>query len=73
MQRADCTRKAQALGAEAVAELIDTSTGTSINRKEFNRLVQTVVDEHIDYVIIHKIDRFARGAFGALIDPPPGM
>ena len=60
-QRDACTRKAAALGAEVVEEFADRGeSAKTADRPELLRLLQYVCDEHVDYVIVHKVDRLAR-------------
>jgi site-specific DNA recombinase len=61
-QRDACRRKAEALGAEIVEEFIDRgSSAKTADRPQFRRLISRVTTERdIDYVILDKIDRFAR-------------
>ena len=60
-QRDACTRKAASLGAEVVEEFADRGeSAKTADRPELLRLLQYVRDEHVDYVIVHKVDRLAR-------------
>jgi site-specific DNA recombinase len=61
-QREACYRKAQELGAEIVSEYVDRGeTAKTSDRPEFQRMVERIVNERdIDFVILDKIDRFAR-------------
>lgn len=63
-QRDACTRKAENLGAVVVAEYIDLVSGTSSKKRpQFWNMVERVKHERdVDYVIVHKLDRFARNA-----------
>lgn len=61
-QREACTKKAESLGATVVAEYIDKDSATSADKRpDFQRLVERVItDQDVDYVIVFKLDRFAR-------------
>ncbi len=63
-QRLACERKAETLGAIVVDVYTDQMTGTtSTKRPEFWKMIERVKHERdIDYVIVHKLDRFARNA-----------
>jgi site-specific DNA recombinase len=61
-QRDACLRKARELGASLEGEYVDRGeSARSRDRTDFQRMVEDVVsDGSIDYVIVHKLDRFAR-------------
>ncbi|MGH3548507.1 MAG: recombinase family protein [Pseudonocardiaceae bacterium] len=61
-QREACHRKATELGAEVVGEYIDRGeSAKTADRRDFQRMLTHVrTEQDIDYVILDKIDRFAR-------------
>jgi site-specific DNA recombinase len=61
-QREACLRKAHDLGAEVVGEYLDRGeSAKTTDRPEFQRMLARVREAHdVDYVILDKIDRFAR-------------
>jgi len=61
-QRADCRRKAAQLEAEVTAEFTDPAeTATNAHRPGMERLLKRIRSgDAPTYVIIHKVDRFAR-------------
>jgi DNA invertase Pin-like site-specific DNA recombinase len=61
-QKEACHRKAEQLGAEVVAEFIDRGeSAKTADRPQFQRMLAFVKDSgDIDYVILDKVDRFAR-------------
>lgn len=61
-QREACLRKAESLGAEVVGEYLDRGeSAKTADRPEFQRMLARVRDDRdVDYVILDKIDRFAR-------------
>jgi site-specific DNA recombinase len=61
-QRDACRKKAESLGAVVVDEYIDKDSATSADKRPgFQRLVDRVVEKRdVDYVIVFKLDRFAR-------------
>lgn len=60
-QREACYRKAEALGASVVDEFVDAGeSARSADRPELQRLLKFVAHDHVDYLIVHKIDRLAR-------------
>ena len=61
-QREACLRKADALGAEIVGEYLDRGeSAKTTDRPEFQRMLARIRSElDVDYVILDKIDRFAR-------------
>lgn len=63
-QRAEVQRKADSLGAVIVEEYIDKDTGTSTaKRHRMQALLERVrTQRDVDYVIIFKVNRFARNA-----------
>lgn len=70
-QREACRRKAAELGATVVAEYVDLAkTAKTRKRPKFISMVEDAERErNIDYIIIHKINRFARNAMDdAVID-----
>lgn len=63
-QREACTRKASELGATVVAEYVDLAKSAKTkNRPRFMGMVADIErDRNVDYVIVHKLNRFARKA-----------
>ncbi len=61
-QRESCLRKAEELGAEVVDEYVDRGeSAKTVDRPQFRKMVSRVqADRDIDYVILDKINRFAR-------------
>jgi site-specific DNA recombinase len=60
-QREACERKAMALGAAVIERFADRGeSARSADRPELQRLLAYVKENHVDYVIVHKIDRLAR-------------
>ena len=61
-QREACRRKTEALGAEIVGEYLDRGeSAKTTDRPEFQRMLARIRrDRDVDYVILDKIDRFAR-------------
>ncbi len=61
-QREACQRKAKELGAKVIAEFADRGeSARSADRTQFQAMVEQVVaGGDIDFVIVHKVDRFAR-------------
>jgi site-specific DNA recombinase len=61
-QREACHRKAKELGAEVIAEYIDRAeTAKTADRPDFQRMLERVkAQRDADYVIVDKVDRFAR-------------
>ncbi len=61
-QRDACLKKAKDLGAIVASEYVDRGeSARSADRGEFQRMVDDVIASgEIDYVIVHKLDRFAR-------------
>jgi DNA invertase Pin-like site-specific DNA recombinase len=60
-QREACLRKAGELGAEVVDEFKDAgASARSADRPELQRMLARVREGDIAYVIVHKLDRFAR-------------
>jgi len=54
-------RKADALGADIVAEFVDRGeSARSADRPELKRMLQFVTSEPIAYCVVHKVDRLAR-------------
>ncbi len=70
-QREACTKKAADLGGAVVREYVDLArTAKTRNRPRFMEMVADIErDRDIDYVIVHKLNRFARKAMDdAVID-----
>ena len=61
-QRESCLRKAEEMGAEVVEEYVDRGeSAKTVDRPAFRKMVSRVqTDRDIDYVILDKINRFAR-------------
>lgn len=61
-QREACQRKAEQLGAVVVDEYVDKDTGTAVDKRPAMQqlLARIEADKDIDYVIIYKLDRWAR-------------
>ena len=60
-QRAANIRKADALGAQIVAEFVDRGeSARSADRPELKRMLEFVRHEPVTYCIVHKVDRLAR-------------
>ena len=61
-QRESCYRKAESLGAEVVAEYVDRGeSAKTADRRRFQQMVNRIKeDKDVDYVIVDKLDRFAR-------------
>lgn len=61
-QRESCYRKAESLGAEVVEEYVDRGeSAKTADRRSFQQMVNRIKQEKdIDYVIVDKLDRFAR-------------
>ena len=60
-QRAACQRKAESLGALVDDEFVDAGeSARSADRADLQRLLTYVTEHHVDYVIVHKLDRLAR-------------
>jgi site-specific DNA recombinase len=60
-QRDSCTRKAASLNAVVVEQFVDRGeSARSARRPELQRMLAFIAEEHVDYVIVHKIDRLAR-------------
>ena len=61
-QREACLRKAEALGAQVVEEYLDRGeSAKTTDRPEFQRMLSRIrLARDVDYVILDKIDRFAR-------------
>jgi len=60
-QREANTRKAASLGATIVEEFVDAGeSGTSAKRPELQRMLAYVREYHVDFCIVHKLDRLAR-------------
>jgi len=60
-QREANTRKAASLDAVIIEEFVDAGeSGTSAKRPELQRMLAYVREQHVDYCIVHKLDRLAR-------------
>ncbi len=60
-QRDANRRQAHDLGALIAAEFIDRGqSGRNTNRPELQRMLAYLREHHVDYVIVHKLDRLAR-------------
>ncbi len=60
-QREACERKAQSLDATIVEQFVERGeSAKTTNRMELQRLLTYVKDNPVDYVIVHKVDRWAR-------------
>ena len=60
-QRDAVTRKAMSLGATIVQEFIDAGeSARSADRPELQRMLEFLESTHVNYVIVHKLDRLAR-------------
>ena len=60
-QRDACKRKAESLGASVVGEYADRGeSARSADRPELQQMLAFVKTNHVDYVIVHKVDRLAR-------------
>lgn len=63
-QREACKRKADALGAVVVEEFADRGeSAKTAQRPALQRMLAYVVENKIDYLIVHKVDRLARNRF----------
>jgi site-specific DNA recombinase len=60
-QREACRRKAASLEAAVVEEFVERGeSAKTADRPELQRLLAFVVEHHVKYVIVHKVDRLAR-------------
>ena len=60
-QREAVRRKAESLGAVIVAEFIDAGeSAKSADRPDLKRMLKYLAENHVDYVLVHKVDRLAR-------------
>lgn len=60
-QRDACRRKAAGLDAAVVEEFADRGeSARNADRPELQRLLAFVRSNHVDYVVVHKVDRLAR-------------
>ncbi len=60
-QRQACERKAESLGADIVDEFVDRGeSAKTADRPELQRMLEFIAHEHVNYVIVHKVDRLAR-------------
>jgi site-specific DNA recombinase len=64
-QRQACTFKAGQLGADVVEEYVDKDSGTAVSKRPaMQRLIERArTQQDVDYVIVHKLDRFARNRY----------
>ncbi len=64
-QRDVCIKKAKALGATVVEEFADLGeSAKTTQRPELQRLLAYVIENQVEYVIVHKVDRLARNRLG---------
>jgi len=67
-QRGAVQRKAETLNASIVEEFVEGGhTATNTQRAELQRLLAFIEAEHVDYVIVHKLDRLIRNRFDDLL------
>jgi site-specific DNA recombinase len=60
-QREALRRKAQSMNAVIVAEFVDAGeSAKSADRPDLQRMLRYLVENHVDYVLVHKVDRLAR-------------
>jgi site-specific DNA recombinase len=60
-QKDDCEHKAASLDAEVLVTFIDRGeTGRTADRPEFQRMLAFLAANQVDYLIVHKLDRWAR-------------
>lgn len=60
-QKNDCIAKAILLGAQIVMFFIDKGeSARTADRPEFKKMLAYLEENPVDYVIVHKLDRFAR-------------
>ncbi len=60
-QREANTRKAESLGATIIADFVDAGeSARSANRPKLQLMLEYIREHHVDYVIVHKVDRLAR-------------
>jgi site-specific DNA recombinase len=60
-QREACIRKAASLGAEVVDEFIDAGESAKTSQRPALKAMLASIDaHHVQYVIVHKVDRLAR-------------
>jgi site-specific DNA recombinase len=61
-QQEACRRKAEAIGAEVVAEFVERAeSARTAKRPAFREMMQRITEQRdIDVVIVHKLDRWAR-------------
>src|SRR5437763_15154894 len=60
-QRDALRRKAEALGSIIVAEFLDAGeSAKSADRPDLMRMLKYLIENHVDYVLVHKVDRLAR-------------
>ena len=59
-QRSAIGQKAKAIGAQIVMEFVDAGeSGRSADRPSLQEMLKYLRDNHVDLVIVHKIDRLA--------------
>ena len=60
-QRDACRRKASELGAGNIEEFVDAgASARSADRPALQEMLERLLQGHVDYVIVHKVDRLAR-------------
>jgi site-specific DNA recombinase len=60
-QREACNRKAASLTAVVIEQFVERGeSAKTADRPELQRMLQFVQDNHVKYVIVHKVDRLAR-------------
>ncbi|MGH3904680.1 MAG: recombinase family protein [Pseudonocardiaceae bacterium] len=60
-QREAVRRKTESMGAVIVAEFVDAGeSAKSADRPGLQRMLRYLAENHVDYVIVHKVDRLAR-------------
>ncbi len=60
-QREACKRKAASLNATVVEEFVDRGeSAKTADRPELQRMLEFIKENHVKYVIVHKVDRLAR-------------
>ena len=60
-QRDACARRVKELGAEVFREFTDAgASARSADRPGLQEMLRFIVDNHISYVVVHKLDRLAR-------------
>jgi site-specific DNA recombinase len=67
-QRAAVERKVQTLDAVVIEEFVEGGhTATNTQRAELQRMLTFIETEHVDYVVVHKLDRLIRNRFDDLL------